>query len=242
MDDEQWEAGIYKILSSRISVPKKLKFNNSHHRLSDGHLLHHHYYHHCHWRPPCHDHHHLCHHHFIITGSRVWHSSSICSRVSWASENKTSSSADIVDTWDVFDFVHKCSRLLVFPAKKGFEANSNNSLCKCCWNNLILRGGQSELASEEGDVRAGGGQVLLVPADHVHRQDEKILVSTQEVAVVLLRCGDWVSWQCPPRWKISPAHNHGSPPSCWRTSQSCLTKVKVVFLSVDSSLIWRKTR
>ena len=125
---------------------------------------------------------------------------------------------------------------------KGFEANSNSWLCKCCWNNLILRGGQSELASEEGDVRAGGGQVLLVPADHVHRQDEKILVSTQEVAVVLLRCGDWVSWQCPPRWKISPAHNHGSPPSCWRTSQSCLTKVKVVFLSVDSSLIWRKTR
>ena len=78
----------------------------------------------------------------------------------------------------------------MFPAKKGFEANSNNSLCKCCRNNLILRGGQSELASEEGDVRAGGGQVLLVPADHVHRQDEKILVSTQEVAVVLLRCGD----------------------------------------------------
>ena len=115
--------------------------------------------------------------------------------------------------------------------KKGFEANSNNWLCKCCWNNLILRGGQSELASEEGDVRAGGGQVLLVPADHVHPQEQRVLVSIKEVAAVRLRSGDWVSRQCPARWKISPAHNHGSSPSSWRIFRSCLTKVKFVFLS-----------
>ena len=53
-----------------------------------------------------------------------------------------------------------------------------------------MRGGQSELASEEGDVRAGGGQVLLVPADHVHPQEDKVLVAVQEVAGVLLRSGD----------------------------------------------------
>ena len=49
-----------------------------------------------------------------------------------------------------------------------------------------MRGGQSELASEEGDVRAGGGQVLLVTADHVHPQEQRVLVSTQEVADVFV--------------------------------------------------------